>query len=119
MEILDSIKEWAENSIVDEIVVFALIIAFMENMAQSAIKSSNENGHSLQFFLGIVFYVLVGYVLHYAYHKFPFGKLNVIWSCITIIMAMIIGYLFYDEKLDQWKILSLISAIMAIYFSNL
>lgn len=116
MQILDDIKQWSENSIIDEILIFSIFIAIMENIAQNVIKSTDDN-NSLQFFLGIMFYIILGYILHYAYHKFPLGKLNIIWSCITIILAMTMGYILYDEPLNKWNILGLISAIMAIYFT--
>lgn len=118
MEIFESIKKWMDNSIVDELLLVALLIAITENFAQTTIKSS-DNHNSITFFLGLSIYILIGYLLHYAYHKFPLSKLNVIWSCITIILAMVIGYIFYDEPLNKWKMLAVMFALMAIYFTYL
>ena len=115
MSTVDNIKKWMENSIVDELLIFAFFIAIVENLAQNVIKSSSDK-NSMQFIIGLIAYMGVGYLLHYAYHKFPLGKLNVIWSCITIILAMLVGYIFYDEPLNKWNVLGLIFAIMAIYF---
>lgn len=115
MQIFDNIKEWAKDSIVDDIIIFAIIIAIVENIAQNTIKASKQN--SLKFFLGICFYIFVGYLLHYTYHNYSFSMLNVIWSSISITLAILIGYMFYDEPINTWKMLGLISAIMAIYFT--
>lgn len=109
----EKIQEWASKSIVDEILLIAFIIAISESIAQNNIKNS-EHG-SFQFIFGLSFYMIVGYILHYAYHKFPLGKLNVIWSCISIILAMGIGYFLYDEPFNQWSVYSIILAIGAIY----
>lgn len=114
MQLFNNIKNWAKNSIVDEILIFALMIAIIENIAQNTIKSSKQN--SLKFFLGILFYIFVGYLLHYTYNNYSFSMLNTIWSCISITLAILIGYMFYDEPINTWKILGMISAIMAIYF---
>ena len=71
------------------------------------------------FLLGLTFYMLVGYVLHYAYHKVSLSKLNITWSCMSIILAVIIGYYIYDEPLDTHNIIAVILAILAIYFANM
>ena len=114
MQLFDNIKNWAKNSIVDDILIFALIIAIIENIAQNTIKLNEEN--SFKFFIGIFLYVFIGYLLNYTYNNYSFGILNIIWSSISIILAILIGYMFYDEPINIWKILGLISAIMAIYF---
>jgi multidrug transporter EmrE-like cation transporter len=114
MQLFDNIKIWAKNSIVDDIIIFALIIAIIENIAQNTIKLNEEN--SFKFFIGIFLYVFIGYLLNYTYNNYSFGVLNIIWSSISIILAILIGYMFYNEPINRWKILGLISAIMAIYF---
>ena len=49
MQLFNNIKNWAKNSIVDEILIFALMIAIIENIAQNTIKSSKQN--SLKFLI--------------------------------------------------------------------
>ena len=112
---MDQIKNWMENSIVDEILLFAVLIAVIESFAQNTLKTS-ENG-SLKFAVGLFIYSIVGYILYYAYHKFPLGKMNVMWSCFSIIFAITIGFFLYDEKIDHWIILSGLLALTAIFCS--
>jgi multidrug transporter EmrE-like cation transporter len=112
---IEEIQEWMKNSIVDEIILMAIIIAISESIAQNNIKNSVHG--SWIFLLGLSFYMVVGYLLHYAYHRFPLGKLNVIWSCISIISAITIGYFLYDEPFNNWTIYSMILALGAIYCS--
>jgi multidrug transporter EmrE-like cation transporter len=107
------IQEWMENSIVDEIILIAILVALIESIAQNTIKSSSHG--SLLFIFGLIIYSVVGYLLHYAYHKFPLGKMNVIWSCISILLAIGLGYFIYDEHLDSWAILAAIFAVSAVY----
>jgi multidrug transporter EmrE-like cation transporter len=109
--ILNRLYKWSKESVIDEILIFAALIAFIETFAQNKLRGDSV-------LIGLIFYALVGYVLHFAYHKFPLGKMNVIWSSISIILATALGYVLYNEPLNSWKILSLISALFAIYFAS-
>ncbi len=115
MSLAEQIKYFMDHSIVDEIIIVALVIAIAESLAQNNIKNSDHK--SLQFLIGLSFYMVVGYILHYAYHKFPLGKINVIWSCLSIILAMGLGYLLYDEPFNHWSVLAIIFAISSIVCS--
>jgi multidrug transporter EmrE-like cation transporter len=114
--LVNKIKQFTDNSIVDEIIILAIIVAIIESFAQNTLKTSDHG--SIKFMFGLFIYVLVGYVLHYAYHNVPLSKLNVTWSCFSIILAISIGYFLYDEEFDKYTIISLILAIGAIYFAN-
>ena len=115
MSFLERLQVYMDNSIVDEILIVALVIAIAESLAQNNIKNSDHK--SVLFIVGLAFYMVVGYLLHYAYHKFPLGKINVIWSCLSIILAMALGYLLYDEPFNHWSILAILFAISAIWCS--
>jgi multidrug transporter EmrE-like cation transporter len=112
-DIMSKIQNWMDNSIVDEILLLALLIAFVETCAQNTIKTSEHS--TFQFILGLLIYMLVGYILHYAYSKFPMSKVNVIWSCMSIITATLIGYWLYNEPMNHWIIFSVLFAILAVY----
>jgi len=112
---IERIEKWMKESIVDEIILVAIVIAISESIAQNNIKNSESMGWL--FISGLLFYIIVGYMLHYAYHKYPLGKLNVIWSCISIITAIVIGYVIYDEPFNGWMLYSMLLAIGAIYCS--
>ena len=114
-EILDRIHDWADKSIVDELLVFAILIAFVETCAQNTLKNTGDDDH--KYMIGLLIYALVGYLLHYTYKNFPLSKINVIWSCFSIIIATSLGYLIYNENLNSLKILSVILALGAVYCS--
>jgi multidrug transporter EmrE-like cation transporter len=69
----------------------------------------------LRYVLGISFYIMVGWVLHYAYNNYAMSKVNVVWSCVSIITAIILGYLVYDEGIDFLKVIGLLLALSAIW----
>ena len=114
---LAKVKKFTDNSLVDEILIFAVIVAIIETLAQNTLKQSSYG--TFKFILGLFFYLLVGYFLHYAYHNVPLGKLNVTWSCFSIIIAITLGYILYDEHLDKNSVIAVFFAFLAIYFANI
>ncbi len=112
---MDTIKKWMEESIVDEIILMVILIVIVEAIAQNTIKQSNNK--SINLMIGLLAYMLVGYLLHYAYHKFPFSKINVMWSALSIILAGIFGYMLYDEPLTIKFNLAILFAVLAIYLA--
>jgi multidrug transporter EmrE-like cation transporter len=112
---MNAIQEWAKKSDADELILFAILIAFVETIAQNTIKTSKHN--SFQYIYGILLYTLVGYLLHKAYFIFPISRINVIWSCMSIIIAILLGYFVYDENMNTWLFLSIVFAILAIVCS--
>lgn len=111
--IVATIRSWTGESIIDEVLLIALMIAIVESCAQNTIKESDHG--SAKFITGLSIYMGVGYLLHYAYHKFPMSKINVIWSCISIILATLLGYALYDEPLNNWVFASVVFAMIAVY----
>ena len=110
--VLQSLYNWMENSIVDEMLLLAILIAILEIFAQNNLKNSLD--YSLRFLIGLSFYIYIGFLLHYAYHKFPLSKVNIVWSSLTIILSINLGYFLYDEDIDKWSIFAMIFALFAI-----
>jgi multidrug transporter EmrE-like cation transporter len=110
-------KQWTENSIVDDLILIAITIAIIESFAQNCIKNSNDDNVSFLFLMGLSIYIVVGYLLHFAYHKFPLSKVNVIWSSLSIILAISLGYIIYSEPMNIWKLMAVLFAMAAIYCS--
>lgn len=117
MDILDNslnaFYDWAEKSVVDEALLFAVLIAMVETFAQTSMKTGAEN--NLYFVRGLLLYTMVGYILHFAYTKFPLSKMNITWSSISIVLATAIGYFLYQEPLNMWKFAAVVFALTAIY----
>jgi multidrug transporter EmrE-like cation transporter len=116
MDFLTSLDKWAQETIFDEILIFALLISFFETFAQNTLKMGKSKTAMM---IGLIGYTFVGYILHYSYSKFPISKLNVIWSSMSIILAIILGYSLYDESINFFKLMSLFFALLAITFSIL
>lgn len=113
-----SFVAWAKESIVDDIVMFAIVIAAVESIAQNTIKTSDA-GLTNKFFVGAVIYGLVGFLLHVAYARYPISRLNTIWSSMSIMLAVGFGYFLYGEQQSQWSVLSFLLAMGAIWVQSM
>jgi multidrug transporter EmrE-like cation transporter len=111
-----SLKKWSEESILDEVIIIAIIISLCEAFAQNYIKNSESNVH-FKMFVGLTFYIVLGFLLHHAYNNYELSRVNVVWSCISIITATVLGYILYNEHISFNNIISVIAACVAVYFS--
>ena len=114
---LDRVYKWAKESIVDEVLIFALILVSIETYAQYNLKK--KNNMTLTILVGMLMYAFLGYFLHYSYDKFPLSKMNITWSSMSIIIAGALGYFAYDEDLNIYKLLSIVFALLAVYFMSI
>jgi multidrug transporter EmrE-like cation transporter len=111
--LLDSINEYFKKSWIDEVLLMALLIVMIEQLAQRSLQNSTHLW-DINYILGLVCYVLVGWVLHYSYNQYSTSKINVIWSCSSIIISILLGYTLYNESFNVYKIFAIIFAILAI-----
>jgi len=97
---------------------FALLITFVEAFAQWNVKksSSTENDHRL--FLAMVLYCFVVYLLFRSYKYENVGHMNLIWSCMSIIVAFISGYVCFGEPFNKYTVVAILFALFAIYFAH-
>jgi drug/metabolite transporter (DMT)-like permease len=100
-------------------IAFVLGISLLEAGAQYNIRKSNDTGDLRVLFLGILLYTSVCLMLYYAYDFDNIGHINLLWSCISIILAYMSGYFFFNENFNIYTILAVISCIIAIIFSYL
>ena len=112
MNILDKFTNFFKDTWIDEAIAIALLISLVEQCAQNNLKNANTNQ---QMMFGLLFYIGVGWILHYSYHNFSMSKVNIVWSCVSIIASITLGYLLYDEGFSIKRAMSLIFALAAIY----
>jgi multidrug transporter EmrE-like cation transporter len=103
-------------------VVVLLSIVFIvisEAIAQSCLKKSHKDHMPLLFYIGIIFYGVVCILLLNCYKNgINMGRLNLIWSCCSIITIIVIGYFFFNEQIYPHDIAAIVLAIAAIIFAN-
>jgi len=84
-------------------VIYAVIlITIFEASGQLCFKKFESNNSTSYFYIlfGILFYLIVCCLLCYCYaNKGHLGKVNLMWSCMSIVFVIIVGYVFLQEKL--------------------
>jgi multidrug transporter EmrE-like cation transporter len=111
-----ALKEWMDQSILDETILIVIALAITEAIGQNLLKNSSDFDYKVLF--GLSIYIIIGYLLHYSYQRFPLSKINVMWSSLSIITATILGYSLYNESLNKNAIFSVIFALLSIYFMS-
>lgn len=96
------------------IIAFAIGISVLEACAQNSLKQSKLYQCDKRFYLGVIFYMSVAYGLYKAYQFIGLGQMNLVWSCLSIVMAISAGHLFYNEPFNKYTALSIILAFAAI-----
>jgi multidrug transporter EmrE-like cation transporter len=95
------------------------VIALFEACGQYTLKTGHDKGESRYLVIGIFFYSFVCFMLFRSYKYEGLAHVNLIWSCLSIIMAYISGVLFFKEVCNKYTILAIFLALCAIYVSHL
>lgn len=70
-------------------------------------------------FGGGLLYMGVVYLLWVSYAYQGMGYVNLLWSCLSIIFAMLVGILLFGEKVNVYTCLTLVSALLTVYLAFL
>ncbi len=100
------------------------LITLSEAIAQTCLKKakgtpSGSSDCQKLVAIGMVAYVLVAYLLYYTYQFSNLGHTNLIWSCLSIIVAFAMGSMFFNETINGFAILSIAFACAAIACAHL
>jgi multidrug transporter EmrE-like cation transporter len=106
-----------ENSIY----ITILFIAVFESTAQVCLKKFKYHQQTSYIFLlgAVLLYIIVCGLLCMCYDKERLGKVNIMWSCISIICIVLFGYIFLEEKIKRNDMIAILLTFMAIYFANI
>jgi drug/metabolite transporter (DMT)-like permease len=100
------------------VLFFALMISMSEGIAQYLVKRAQMTSKISMVLLGIFFYGLVCFMLYRSYSFENVGHMNLVWSCMSIIIAFISGFFIFEEPFNWYTVLAIIFACIAIYFSH-
>jgi multidrug transporter EmrE-like cation transporter len=78
-----------------------------------------ESRSQLIIAIGIVGYIMVALLLVTAYRYEDMGHMNMTWSCLSIVTAYLMGYLLFQEHINNYTIMSIALALSAIYVGHL
>jgi drug/metabolite transporter (DMT)-like permease len=97
-----------------------LLVSVSEAIAQFCLRSAVDNNkhcHKL-IIIGLLGYLAVAWLLYKTYKFSNLGHTNLIWSCVSIVIAFAVGFSFFQEKLDKHALVAIVAAFVAIYFAH-
>jgi drug/metabolite transporter (DMT)-like permease len=101
------------------VVIWIIVaITFVEACAQATLKTARAKGMPYLVPLGIAFYATVAALLYLAYRYEGLGHVNLVWSCASIIIAILIGCILFNEPHNKYTYIAILLAFAAIYFAH-
>ena len=100
------------------LLAIVLGISALEACGQACIKSARTHEIIMWAVVGGLFYMGVVALLFISYKYEGMGHVNMLWSCISIILAMTVGYFFFDEPMNKYTAVTFCFAILTIYFAH-
>lgn len=94
--------------------LIALIVLF-ESLAQYHIKKSKINRSLLLLFIAIMSYSVVCLLLRKCYDFNGVGITNFVWSIVSIISMLTIGYVFFDEDITKYDLIGMFLSVSGLY----
>jgi drug/metabolite transporter (DMT)-like permease len=105
------------------IIIYAVVlITLFEATAQVFLKKFEVGRHTTYYYLlaAVALYFIVCGLLCLCYkNKGGLGKVNLMWSCMSIIFVILFGYIFLQEKIKRHDMMAIFFAFLAIYFANM
>jgi drug/metabolite transporter (DMT)-like permease len=93
-------------------------ITLVEACAQATLKTAHIKGMPYLVPLGMLFYAVVATLLYFSYKYEGLGHINLVWSCVSIIIAILIGCILFHEPHNKYTYVAIILAFGAIYFAH-
>lgn len=101
------------------IVIFLVVmICLLEACGQTCIKKARVHGLGFWIMIGAVFYCIVALLLYMSYKYDGMGHVNLLWSCLSIILAITIGVILFKEPFNRYTLLAIFCAMVAIWFAH-
>lgn len=106
-----------KNEDLKSMIIISIVISIIEQIGQFSLKNS-KSIFDMFYINGILFYILVAVLFHYIYNNYNVNKVNIIWACMSIILAVILGAIFENESITLNKTIAVFFSILAIYFAQ-
>ncbi len=100
------------------VIGFVVLITLTEICAQTCLKMARVKKNALLLMVGIILYLLVATLLYRCYQFEGMGHTNLVWSCMTIILAMVVGVYLFKEPFNRYNWIAIALALGAIYFAH-
>ena len=92
-----------------------VILIILEVFAMTTIEYS-ANNKNYYYVIGILLYMLIGFLLYKILINSNLAKTNAIWNVISIILVTLISVIYFKEELTIYTKFGIIFAVISIIF---
>ena len=92
-----------------------VILIILEAFAMSTIEHSANNNNNY-YILGILSYMLVGFLLYKILIYRNLATTNALWNVVSIVLVTFIGVYYFGEPLNIYSKIGIVLAILSIIF---
>lgn len=100
------------------VIWLVVTITLVEACAQFTLKTARSKKMAYLVPLGVIFYVTVAILLYYIYRYEGLGHVNLVCSCVSIIIAILIGCIMFHEPHNRYTYIAILFAFGGIYFAH-
>ena len=105
------------------LVLFAILIASIESVGMTTLTYYSKSFQIHNLILGILIYGLcIPFLVVKSLSYAGIGTVNLLWNIISTVSMIVIGYYFFNEKVNHLHLFSLffgVAAIVLLYFAQL
>jgi multidrug transporter EmrE-like cation transporter len=99
-----------------ELLIIIVLISLFECIAQGCLKKFFKDNKKYYFVISVICYAIVCYLLVCSYQFKSMGIVNCIWSGMSILFIVWIGYFFFNENIDIQDLMGIGLIIIGIWF---
>lgn len=99
------------------LIIIACLVSVFEALSQACIKASRVY-QPLWFLVGLIGYTIISGLLYKAYSYAGIGRVNLLWSSLSIVLALLAGKIFFKEHWSFQTVLAVIFALIAAFLAN-
>ena len=101
------------------ILLVALILTIIETYAQYNLKEFSLNRRLPYYILGIILYVVSAMIFMNLLSYEKVGIVNLIWNIMSTLSVFIMGYLIFNESLNNYEMVGAVMAIVGLILLGL
>lgn len=98
--------------------LYLCVAIIAEVIATSALKSSQGFTKPLASIIVVVGYGIAFYCLSIVLKTIPIGIAYAIWAGLGIVLISIVGYFFYQQKLDGAAVIGMSLIVLGVFIIN-
>jgi multidrug transporter EmrE-like cation transporter len=101
--------------ILNNLLVIIILISGVECIAQGCLKTFFSNNQLYLFILSIACYGIVCFLLVRSYRFKSMGLINCLWSGMSVLFILMVGYIIFSETLNIRDIFGVIFIIFGTW----